>query len=114
MQGFGDPFCRGTYPWGKEDNQLLNFYKSIGKIRRSSKVFTSGEFIPVHANFGEIAYIRQKDGEKILIAATRWHQGAEIEIPSEFENAKVLLGEKPKGNKLKLSPYGYSVLKLTK
>ncbi len=112
MQGFGDPFCRGTYPWGKEDKEILNHYKALGKIRRRSKVFASGEFIPVHANFGEIAYIRQKGNEKILIAVTRWHEGAEIEIPKEFENAKCLLGDKPNGTKLKLSPYGYSVLKI--
>ena len=112
MQGFGDPFCRGTYPWGKEDKEILNHYKALGKIRRRSKVFASGEFIPVLANFGEIAYIRQKGNEKILIAVTRWHEGAEIEIPKEFENAKCLLGDKPNGTKLKLSPYGYSVLKI--
>ena len=113
MQGYGDPFCRGSYPWGKENKTLLDFYKKLGKIRRESKVFASGEFIPVHANFGEIAYIRQKENEKILIATTRWHEGAQIEIPKEFEKAKVLLGEKPQGTTLNLSPYGYSVLKIT-
>ena len=112
MQGYGDPFCRGTYPWGKEDKDILNFYKALGKIRRGTEVFASGEFIPVHANFGEIAYIRQKGNEKILIATTRWHEGAEIEIPKEFEKAKVLLGEKPQGTTLKLSPYGFSILKI--
>ncbi len=112
MQGYGDPFCRGTYPWGKEDKELLAFYKKLGKIRRGSKVFASGEFIPVYANFGEIAYIRQKGNEKILIAATRWHEGSEITIPQEFANAKCLLGNKPQGTTLPLSPYGYSVLKI--
>ena len=29
MQGYGDPFCRGTYPWGKEDKDLLNFYSFL-------------------------------------------------------------------------------------
>ena len=29
MQGFADPYCRGTYPYGKEDTELLEFYKKI-------------------------------------------------------------------------------------
>ena len=112
MQGFGDPFCRGTYPWGKEDQNLLDHYKKLGKIRRGNEVFASGEFVPVYANFGEIAYIRKKGNEQILIAATRWHEGTEITLPPEFANAKCLLGEKPDGCTLHLKPYGYSVLKI--
>ncbi len=112
VQGFGDPFCRGTYPWGREDQTLLEFYKKLGGIRRENKVFASGEFIPVYADFGEISYIRKKGDEKILIAATRWHQATQITIPKEFENAECLLGEKPNGTTLNLRPYGYSILKI--
>ncbi len=112
MQGFGDPFCRGTYPWGKEDKDLLSFYKTLGSIRRKNKVFASGEFIPVYANFGEIAYIRKSGDSKLLIAVSRWHEPTAIEIPKEFSNAKCLLGDKPDGTLLKLSPYGYSILKI--
>ncbi len=34
QEGFGDPACRGTYPWGKENNILLNLYKELGIIRK--------------------------------------------------------------------------------
>ena len=112
MQGYGDPFCRGTYPWGKEDTSLLSFYKCLGAVRREQKVFKDGDFIPVYADWGEVAYIRKSGDEQILIAATRWHGGAEIKIPEEFINAECLLGQKPDGNKLHLSPYGFSVLKI--
>ncbi len=112
MEGYGDPFCRGTYPWGKEDKTLLEFYKKLGKIRRHNKVFASGEFVPIYANFGELVYKRQTENEQILIAVTRWQEGAEITIPEEFKNAVCLLGEKPNGTTLKLSPYGFSVLKI--
>lgn len=112
IEGYGDPFCRKTYPWGKEDQNLLAFYKKLGKIRRDNKVFASGEFIPVYANFGEIAFIRKKGNEQILIAATRWHEGAEITLPEQFKNAKCLLGEKPDNALLRLPPYGYSILKI--
>lgn len=29
MQGFRDPYCRTTYPYGKEDKDLLEFYQNI-------------------------------------------------------------------------------------
>ncbi len=112
IEGYGDPFCRATYPWGKEDKALLEHYKQLGEIRRQNKVFHSGEFIPVYANFGEIVYIRKCGNEQVLIAATRWHEGSEVTIPDEFINAECLMGEKPNDNKIKLSPYGYSVLKI--
>ncbi len=33
MQGFADPYCRGTYPYGQENRDILDFYKSIAKFR---------------------------------------------------------------------------------
>ena len=114
MQGYGDPFCRGAYPWGNEDKDLLKFYKKLGAIRRENNVFASGVFYPVHANFGEFVFIRKKGNEQILIAASRWHEPTTITIPEEFKKAKCLIGEKQNGTTLNLSPYGYSILKITK
>ncbi len=112
VEGYGDPFCRATYPWGKENTNLLDYYKALGEIRRNNKAFCSGEFIPVYANFGEIVYIRKSDNEQVLIAVTRWHEGSQVTIPDEFINAECLLGEKPNGNQITLPPFGYSVLKI--
>ena len=32
LEGFADPYCRGTYPYGKEDTELLDFYRQITKL----------------------------------------------------------------------------------
>ena len=32
LQGFADPYCRSTYPYGKEDTELLDFFKKITKF----------------------------------------------------------------------------------
>ena len=114
MQGYGDPFCRGAYPWGNENKELLKFYKKLGAIRRENSVFASGDFYPVHANLGEFVFIRKKGNEQVLIATSRWHESTTITIPQEFAKAKCLMGEKQNGTTLTLSPYGYSVLKITK
>jgi len=37
LYGFKDPYCRMTYPYGKEDYEILDFYKSISRIRNKYK-----------------------------------------------------------------------------
>ncbi len=111
LEGYGDPFCRKGFPWGKEDTELLEFYKTLGTFRRECDAFCSGEFIPYYANFGEIAYIRKGKNSSVFIAATRWENGAEIELPDDFLDATLVFGSKPIENKLNLAPYGFAILK---
>ncbi len=33
MQGMADPFNRATYPWGKEDGELLRHYRALARLR---------------------------------------------------------------------------------
>ena len=42
IEGLGDPFNRVTFPWGREDKELTEFYREIGKLRRSSEVLKNG------------------------------------------------------------------------
>lgn len=112
LTGYGDPFCRGTYPWGKEDTELINFYKKLGKFRRQSDVFQSGEFYPVYANFGEMVYIRKSENSQVLVALSRWHEETTVTIPPEFKSARVVFGRKANNETLKLDPYGYTILEL--
>lgn len=42
LEGFGDPSCRKTYPWGNENDKLLNLHKQLGIIRKNhAKEFDS-------------------------------------------------------------------------
>jgi len=42
-QGGDDPFCRGTYPWGREDQALLAQIRAMNRVRASSRALSSGE-----------------------------------------------------------------------
>lgn len=48
VQGWEDPLNRGTYPWGREDADLINHYKTLGKFRENYAEFLQGEthFLP--------------------------------------------------------------------
>ena len=113
VEGYSDPFCRKTYPWGNENHSLLNFYKKLGNIRTSNICFKEGKFIPVCADMGHLAYIRESlDGKNVLlIAVNRWCDDEYINLPTGFENCKVLIGNAPIGNKLKIGAENICILK---
>jgi glycosidase len=113
VEGYSDPFCRKTYPWGNENQVLLNFYKALGNIRKNNNCFADGKFIPVYANMGHIAYIRESiDGKNaLLIAVNRWCDDEFIELPQEFTKCEILIGNAPEGNKLKINAEGICILK---
>ena len=41
--GYEDPLNRGTYPWGREDNALVDHYRTLGKLRGDYEKFFVGE-----------------------------------------------------------------------
>lgn len=42
-QGFEDPLNRGTYPWGREDSELVEHYKKLGEFREKYADVLQGE-----------------------------------------------------------------------
>ncbi len=71
LGGGEDPYNRGCYPWGKEDAELIEHFRQLGMLRRDHKVFIDGEFVPVSAAMGCVAYKRCGRGEEIMTVANR-------------------------------------------
>ncbi len=69
--GGEDPFNRGCYPWGAEDEELVEHFKALGRLRKEHEVFKDGEFVPVSAAMGCVAYERRGRGERIMTVANR-------------------------------------------
>ena len=42
LEGCGDPFCRRTYPWKKEDQEMLSYYRRLIALRKGLPVFITG------------------------------------------------------------------------
>ncbi|MBQ3817303.1 MAG: glycoside hydrolase family 13 protein [Clostridia bacterium] len=114
VYGFSDPFCRGTYPWGEEDKELIEFYKKLGQFRRKTKAFASGEFIPVYANYGSIVYIRKKGESEVLIAVNRWHEETCVEIPEKFAGLEAEFGNGAVGTSLKIEGESFCIIPFNK
>ena len=66
-QGYADPFNRGPYPWGREDEELLEHYRGITALRRDNPVLARGE------------YEAQAFGGHVY-GCRRWEEGACIQV----------------------------------
>jgi cyclomaltodextrinase len=44
MEGAADPFCRGTFPWGREDQETMAIHQEAFKLRRERPVLRKGSF----------------------------------------------------------------------
>lgn len=66
VSGFVDPLCRKTYPWGKEDQALLEHYKKLGEVRKNP-LFTSGDYQEEFIDKRIFIYSRSDSKSKIYV-----------------------------------------------
>lgn len=71
MQGYGDPFCRQTFPWDKideidADGRIRERYKNMISLRNLSKAFSIGDFEAVYTIGHVYAFIERIVTKSIL------------------------------------------------
>ncbi len=68
-----DPDNRRTYPWKNEDEDMLNFYKDVIKIRNKNKLLSSGNTEFIYTNNDSVfSFIRvNENNDRILILVNR-------------------------------------------
>ena len=65
VQGSKDPDNRRTYPWGREDGDILYHYRMLGLIYRTNPVLRSGRFALTHKD-NCLFVLRADDHDMIL------------------------------------------------
>ncbi|MFZ3589019.1 alpha-amylase family glycosyl hydrolase [Bacillus sp. DJP31] len=72
VTGSKDPDDRRTYPWGNEDQDLLNHYKKIGAVRvADQELFSHGDVNHVYASGDVFAFTRTNNEKAALIITNR-------------------------------------------
>lgn len=56
--GFTDPDNRRTYPWGREDMELIEFHRDVIEIHKKNIALKKGSFRPLHEDYNVIAFGR--------------------------------------------------------
>ena len=70
LEGYGDPFNRLPYPWGREDLEILEHYRKTGKIRRENSVYREGS-IKIHILENDLLIFSRSDNKKQLFKFRR-------------------------------------------
>lgn len=88
VYGSADPDCRRTYPWGKEDKDLIAYYKQVMGVRNAHKqLFAHGDVNTLKAEGDIFAYARTKGDEAAIVALNRG-KAQQVVIPAaQFEGA---------------------------
>ncbi len=67
VTGWTDPDNRRTYPWGKEDKELIDFHKKAISIHKKYSALKSGSVDYLTMDYGIISYGRWNGKEKIAV-----------------------------------------------
>lgn len=98
VTGFTDPDNRRTYPWGKEDLELIEFHKEMIRIHKHYPALTHGSLKFLESQWGIISYARFTEREQIITAFNNNHEEKtislhvwQIGVPSVAKLSRVIL-----------------------
>ena len=90
LQGFEDPHNRCTYPWGKEDEDLLEWYQIITKIRADYPVFQNGDWKPYESSDDLFVFERKNDSSHCLCLFNRNVQAVHLFKDPSLTNGEAI------------------------
>ena len=79
--GWTDPDNRRTYPWGREDQELIEFHRQLIRIHKDYQVFKTGSIIFLKGQYKFIGYGRFDDNDKIVVMINSSDEVREADVP---------------------------------
>lgn len=98
--GFTDPDNRRTYPWGKEDQELLGFHKEMIRIHKEHPVLRTGSLNILAWKENIFSFARFNQEEQIVVIINNRSELAEVTVP-------VWRAEVPVKGRMKRLMYSY-------
>ena len=116
LEGFEDPFNRRTYPWGKEDAQLIAWYTQLGALRKEYQSLRKGDIRYLDSKHSVLAYTRTYKDETLLCVFNAGDKPARQSIPGH-ELPELLAGEAdcykmPRGLSVELPARSAAIFKM--
>lgn len=109
LEGYHDPFNRMPYPWGREDHNLIGYFRQLGKIRRENDVYKEGDFELLYLNSDALVFKRYDDKYAYITFVNNTKQSIKVEFS---ENASALIGnEKAEKKSFSLPAYTAQIFK---
>lgn len=118
LTGGKDPSNRKSYPWGKENKEILDFYKTIGKIRANEEALKNGEIQFLDINNEVLGYKRSLNNERIIVIVNPLEKEEKVlldnfngEVVDLLNNDKVYSIENNKFS-ISLKSHEFKILKI--
>ena len=107
LEGFEDPYCRRTFPWGKEDETLQGFFRALGVLKNSQESLKTGGIRILTAGQGRLSYLRQGDESTTLIYVNRTEEEWVLPVKGNLLFGR---GLRVFGDEIALLPHGFCIL----
>ena len=91
MEGFEDPFNRGTYPWDDPPSSLFPWFVRLGQLRRSYAPLRRGALRWLYTAGPILAYARDLDGIQMITAVNAGSSPFSLSLSSEANFLRDLL-----------------------
>lgn len=78
--GFTDPDNRRSYPWGREDRQMIDFHKVMIRLHKKYEILTTGSVGFLWNDYQGLCYARFSHDEQIIVILNNREEGREVEI----------------------------------
>ena len=80
--GFTDPDSRRTYPWGHEDQELIEFHKMMIGIHKKYQILISGSVKFLWNDYQGLSYGRFSDKEQMIVVLNNRDEERNVDIPA--------------------------------
>ena len=111
VPGVGNLDNRKTMPWNNPDEMLIDFFKTMGAIRKEETFMHTADIRVRNINPNYAAFERIKDEERILVVINRTGEEQQFIVPEEYKEAKKVYSLK-KSKTGQLGPYGGVAMKM--
>lgn len=109
VEGYGDPFCRAPFPWGRESAALTQFYRETGRLHRGNAVFREGEVVLLCCTTDSTAILRRdRKNPAVLLLLNRSEHPVSYALSANAEG----LDEAFSGARLTLAPESSRLLRV--
>ena len=71
MEGYKDPFNRRTYPWGREEPELLAHHRQLGQLRKAYDALRLGDIRFFQAGEQKLGFSRTYNGKTVRVYLNR-------------------------------------------
>ncbi len=81
MEGYTDPFNRMPFPWGRENQSMIEHFRAVGAIRHAHRVYDDGELYLCRFGVpGFLMFGRGNDEETVYTATNRGERHVTLTI----------------------------------